>query len=649
MGKSSLSQGDYLEAVIKTCQYLAALISDREVWVELEKVLTHYFKTDLVAFIGRRPDGEIVLHHCHFNTGTAGDRLLQGTAGLVSEVLESGFLAAELLALPEPYAVAVLPIVEGKHLNRVMLVAHRTTEPLPRSLLDIYLAVAGLCGAALERLSSERRVRRMTEKVPEMLFELLVYPDGSLQFTFVSPQSSKIFGHSPDALLDDAGLILSTMHPDDRARFAAALTGATGDGVHLSQEVRRLEADGRERHILFHALSSLKEGGVAAWDGSFLDITAHKQSEAELERLRGQNELILACAGEGIYGIDLEGRITFVNPATVRMVGWEPEELIGRHLHDILHHTTASGAPHPGENCQIYAASRDGKIHHVDDEIFWKKDGASFPVEYTSTPIRDKNGEVLGSVVVFRDITERRRAKEALEESEKNLRFLASQLLAAQEQERKRISRELHDDLGQALLVLKMKLHMVEKELSYFESAGPREGCLACLDYLSGIIENARRISRDLTPIILEDLGLTSAIKHLLEEFVEHRKIKDYSLRVVEVDDLFAPEAQLNLYRIFQESLTNIAKYAGASRLAAAIHRESGHVTFMVEDNGVGFDVEEVGSREVCKKGLGLASIKERVRMLGGSLSLDSQKGLGTRITFTVPVTEVPADQGGQS
>jgi len=290
MGKASFAQADYLEALVKAYQYLAGLISDREVWTELEKVLTYYFQADLVAFQGRRPDGEIVLLHCTPLEEASGGQVLRQTAATVAEVLESGFLATEVFNLPEPYAVALFPISEGKQTTRVMLVGHRRTEPLPRSLLDIYLALAGLCGATLERLSSERRIRRMTEKVPEMLFELLVYPDGALRFTYVSRQSNAIFSQPPEALLDNAEIVLNALHPEDRAGFQAALTGRVTAGTHLSREVRCCAPHGREIYLLFHALSSLQEDGVV-WDGFFLDISDRKRAEEEIRRLNEGLEL----------------------------------------------------------------------------------------------------------------------------------------------------------------------------------------------------------------------------------------------------------------------------------------------------------------------------------------------------------------------
>jgi len=147
------------------------------------------------------------------------------------------------------------------------------------------------------------------------------------------------------------------------------------------------------------------------------DITQRKRSEKFLERIGRQNELILNSAGEGIYGLDLEGKTTFINPAAATMTGWEVKDLIGKPQHAILHHSRPDGTPYPREDCPIYAAFKDGNVHHVDSEVFWRKDGSSFPVEYISTPIWE-GGNLVGVVVTFRDITERKLAEASLRESE---------------------------------------------------------------------------------------------------------------------------------------------------------------------------------------------------------------------------------------
>ena len=141
---------------------------------------------------------------------------------------------------------------------------------------------------------------------------------------------------------------------------------------------------------------------ITAAIGARIALAAH----AKIVKL---NDHILASTEEGIYGLDREGRTTFANPAAAKMTGWTVGELIGKYQHDILHHTKPDGTPYPEEACQIYAAFRDGKVHHIQNEVFWRKDGTSFPVEYTSTPIWDDK-KLTGAVVIFKDISPRKQA-----------------------------------------------------------------------------------------------------------------------------------------------------------------------------------------------------------------------------------------------
>ena len=129
--------------------------------------------------------------------------------------------------------------------------------------------------------------------------------------------------------------------------------------------------------------------------------------QTKLSQLQAQHQKILDSAGEGIYGLDRDGRITFVNAVATATLGWKLEDVIGKSAHDVHHHSHADGSPYPRDECPIIAAIRDGEVHRVDDEVFWHVDGSSVPVEYTSTPIYDE-GKPSGAVVVFRDITKRK-------------------------------------------------------------------------------------------------------------------------------------------------------------------------------------------------------------------------------------------------
>jgi diguanylate cyclase (GGDEF)-like protein/PAS domain S-box-containing protein len=190
----------------------------------------------------------------------------------------------------------------------------------------------------------------------------------------------------------------------------------------------------RKNGMLFQAQITITpvlgdEDNLVGVIGVSADITDRKEAEEELKRLSRQHQLILNSAGEGIYGLDREGTTTFVNPAAAALTGFEAEELVGRHLHDVVHHSYPDGTHYPEEDCLIYAALRDGEAHHVTDEVFWRKDGTSFPVEYTSTPLLE-NGEITGAVVTFTDITERKQADERLRKAEQRYRTLVEQIPA---------------------------------------------------------------------------------------------------------------------------------------------------------------------------------------------------------------------------
>jgi diguanylate cyclase (GGDEF)-like protein/PAS domain S-box-containing protein len=148
------------------------------------------------------------------------------------------------------------------------------------------------------------------------------------------------------------------------------------------------------------------------------DVTERKKAQEAYERTSRQNRLILDSVGEGIYGVDLAGRTTFVNPAAEHLTGYRADELIGRNQHRVLHHTTAEGDPYPEEECPIGATLREGRFQHVSEDVFWRKDGQSFHVEYVSTPIKEDGPEgeerIVGAVVVFSDITQRKLAEERL-------------------------------------------------------------------------------------------------------------------------------------------------------------------------------------------------------------------------------------------
>lgn len=184
-------------------------------------------------------------------------------------------------------------------------------------------------------------------------------------------------------------------------------------------------------------------GNANGAQATALEVTRYKQAEADIARLKRHNESILQAAGEGIYGLDAKGIATFVNRAAIEMTGWSAEETIGTSIHYKHHHSYADGTHYPHQACPIYKAIRDGEQHHKDDEVFWRKDGSCFPVEYTSTPIYEE-GQLAGAVVVFKDVSERKHAEQALLTSFREVEHLKEQLQA----ENRYLQEEIRQDLN---------------------------------------------------------------------------------------------------------------------------------------------------------------------------------------------------------
>jgi len=215
------------------------------------------------------------------------------------------------------------------------------------------------------------------------------------------------------------GLIVFTQGVQAKGRWwTHTLTPRHGSGGALNVEVvgsvlpggrvlvTLFDLDERRQRQVDREADRHMRAGLSEW----------QRMERIFRDIERENQLILRAAGEGIYGVNAEGVTTFLNPAGERMLGWAAADLVGRDMHASVHHTHPDGFHYPHRDCPIYAAFRDGTVHQVDNEVFWRRDGTSFPVEYTSTPIRD-HGALVGAVIVFRDISQRREADERLHQA----------------------------------------------------------------------------------------------------------------------------------------------------------------------------------------------------------------------------------------
>ncbi len=234
------------------------------------------------------------------------------------------------------------------------------------------------------------------------------------------------------------------------------------------------------------------------------------------------------------------------------------------------------------------------------------------------------------------ELLEHRATSEALHKSEDQLRHLSYSVLKAQEDERNRLANELHDELGQSLSLFKMQIAAMQRKLPPDQGALGEELQEMRL-YLNQVIEDVRRLSRDLSPALLADLGLSAALEKIGKDFAKFNPIT-VSFETAAIDHLFSQDTQIVIYRIFQEIFTNVAKHAQASHVQVQIRFGDNNVLMAIQDNGQGFNPAEVTLQEPADRGLGLSSLQERARMINADFDLWSQKGQGTRLSFTIPI-----------
>jgi PAS domain S-box-containing protein len=369
---------------------------------------------------------------------------------------------------------------------------------------------------------------------------------------------------------------------------------------------------------------------------------------------RKQLELLLESAGEGIYGIDLKGRCIFINGAGARMLGYTPDEVLGRHMHYLIHHSHHSHDLMSVDECRIFRAYREGLGCHVEDEVFWRRDGGSFPVAYTSYPIRD-GALVVGAVVTFSDITERKDAEAALhaargelerrvaertvELSEANqhllqardsLRRLSAHMHTVREEERAHIARDIHDELGASLTAMQLELNWLRQRLAGDEVV--RGHIDAALEMGQGAMGAMRRILNDLRPGVLDHLGLWAALECLLQETEARAGLHCRLACPPEIERRrFGRDAEIAVFRIVQEVLTNVQRHAAARRVTVSVRAQDHDLRLEIADDGRGMAVAPTPTT------FGLLGMHERARAIGGELTIASAPRRGTAVSLRLP------------
>lgn len=317
-------------------------------------------------------------------------------------------------------------------------------------------------------------------------------------------------------------------------------------------------------------------------------------------------------------------RMTKVNPAMAEQFRAKPAELIGLTPGEFFRHDPAAGRR--GWR-RLFDA---GHTHNITNER--RLDGSTMWVEGDYMCFYDASGRITGHFGIQRDVTDRILAAEELERSRAELRALAAQLQATREEERTRIAREIHDELGQALTGLKLDLAWLATRRPRGNSGVFRQLDMSITARIDATMDVVRRIASELRPSVLDQLGLEAAVEWLVQEATQRTGIA-VTLQAEEFPKL-PDEVASHAFRIIQEALTNVTRHSKATRVDVTVRRLETAINLGVEDNGVGFTPQSLSGL----RSLGLVGMRERALACGGSLTIRSKPGEGTAIVVTIPV-----------
>ena len=385
--------------------------------------------------------------------------------------------------------------------------------------------------------------------------------------------------------------------------------------------------------------------------------------DVELANLRRQHQLILNSVGEGIYGLDTGGNVTFVNPAAAEIIGWEMKDLVGKSMHKILHHSKCDGSYYPREECPIYAAFKDGKVRRVENEVFWRKDGTSFPVEYISTPMHDEKGKLIGAVVTFRDITQRKLSESILQRANEELEARVAQRTKELSQANQKLTQlnevrsrfvgmvchEFRNPLNN-ISFLVSSLRRYTRKLSANKKDEYLLDIKVNIDRMTQMTDELLVISKiDNEKIDLDSnwLDLVEFCQGIITEF-EQTNNKNQIEFTCNSPELQAKIDGRLLRSIIINLLSNAVKYSAVlTEIKLDLNLQDNRIVIAIQDRGIGIPNEDKDRifepfhrgknvSNIPGTGLGLHIVKKFVNILDGKLKVTSQLGNGTKVEVII-------------
>lgn len=459
--------------------------------------------------------------------------------------------------------------------------------------------------------------------------DAIVMVDAQQHIVAVNEAAAQMFGYGQAELL---GHLLSCLIPEDQRAIHdrhVQSFGASGQKERraLSHEsIRGLRANGQTfpAEISISSVELRVDGQPRMYFVAMLrDLSIERDLRAEVAMLTARLRTVLDLTPVAIWIVD-DARVVYANRAAAALFGLaDAQQLAGQSIHSLLR----AGAPASLQGLVDEALAQGDKPVVIKGSVL-RADGQHRQVEIATSALPDHGRTVMQMVII--DVTENR--AQALEQARhrQELRHLAASVVEAREEERRRIARELHDELGQRLTALKLEIAGLRSQDPWRDDGGR---VTAMLEMVDSSVSALRRIAADLRPLMLDDLGLNSAIESLARDASRRMDI-EVTVSLGLEDPSLAPGADIALYRMVQEALTNVGRHAGATDVWIELRQQGDELILTVRDNGKGFPGRSIGQ----EGRFGLLGIRERALMLGGRLDIDNPPGGGGRIVVHLPL-----------
>ncbi len=553
-----------------------------------------------------------------------------------------------------------------------------TTAALdPNQALLLFQAYTGtitltslvLASAMFERRDAEQTLHEIQARKSAVLdsaLDCIITIDHQGKIVELNAAVERTFGYSRDELLgkEMAELIIPERYRAAHYKgLAHYLTSGEGPVLGKRIELAAIRRDGTEFPVEL-GIVAIEREGRPLFTGTLRDITQRKEAEQALRRTLGFNEAIMMNMGEGLYTVDAEGLVTFMNPAAERLFGWTLDELRGKKMHDVTHYKHPDGTPFPAEECAGFQVLRKGKTLTNHEDVFIRKDGTFFDVVYSSSPIRE-GSSITGLVVVFRDETERKRAQEALRQAQEEL-LHQNEKLEHTVQERTAKLRETIGELESYSYSISHDMRAPLRAMQAYAEVLLNEH-REHLDptaqrYLDRIVASSNRLDKLIVDVLsysrisraevdLERIDLDRLLDDIVNEYP--------ALRAAEVE-LCNPlgsvtGAEALLTQAISNLMTNAAKFAKPGETARikvwseeSVLSGKPAVKLFIQDNGIGiaqrdqqriFDifVRLHGEKEYEGTGIGLSIVKKAIERMGGQIGVTSEPDHGSTFWIQLP------------